>query len=636
MFQSPFLRRFLVFTLVPALLAFALMVGVSLLNARELQAFSQHITSDLAHSSWVQLAKDYHSKAEVDGRAITRDSTTKRAIYRKDQAKIDELIFPTFNRMNASHIIDSLELYDVEGALIFEAGDSRGLNLAPQALSVVEKGETSFFTLFNQEASSVEFVYAFPIYIRGKAKAAAMYIKKAEPLIEGLSEINGLHYGLSYNGQLFFNNFPFDPTHYEQTANKISHDGKKYSLIQVPLELENVKEGITLVVAKENTDSLNALDFYKNAEMIVPLLALLALALILFSVIRGISRVLSEGAHCMTQLADQDFNITTPVYKNEDEIGQIIGTLSTLKEKLEASYKREQQERITQQKQLEDAEKLQEIVRSFEQNANDVIKSLLSSSGELSQGSDMLNSAIASSEEARNVVDQASSDALIDTQTVAEATQEMSSSIHEISQQINKTLSVVSEAVHSTDSTSQKTIELEGAANDIGEIVAMIQDIAEQTNLLALNATIEAARAGEAGKGFSVVASEVKELANQTAKAVEKIVERIQDVQTISNEVVGGIQNIGQAISKVNEYSSNVASAIEEQNSVTTNIVGSMQRSSGSVQSISRNMAEMSKALERIKGVSDAVSTSSDTLNTRAHGLEQEIVDLRTNISRIQ
>ena len=79
--------------------------------------------------------------------------------------------------------------------------------------------------------------------------------------------------------------------------------------------------------------------------------------------------------------------------------------------------------------------------------------------------------------------------------------------------------------------------ELTGASNQIEQILNVIEDIAEQTNLLALNATIEAARAGEAGKGFAVVASEVKNLANQSSKATEDIAQRIQALKEGMNNV---------------------------------------------------------------------------------------------------
>jgi methyl-accepting chemotaxis protein len=100
---------------------------------------------------------------------------------------------------------------------------------------------------------------------------------------------------------------------------------------------------------------------------------------------------------------------------------------------------------------------------------------------------------------------------------------------------------------------------------DIGNVIKVISSIAQQTNLLALNATIEAARAGEAGKGFAVVANEVKELANQTAKATSEITKKIETIQIDSKNAVSAIADITQAIEKVNGHTGNIATPVEEQ-----------------------------------------------------------------------
>ena len=104
---------------------------------------------------------------------------------------------------------------------------------------------------------------------------------------------------------------------------------------------------------------------------------------------------------------------------------------------------------------------------------------------------------------------------------------------------------------------------------EIGKVVKVITSIAEQTNLLALNATIEAARAGEAGKGFAVVANEVKELAQETAKATEDISQRIEAIQGDTAGAVEAIGQIAEIIGQINDYQTTIASAVEEQTATT-------------------------------------------------------------------
>jgi methyl-accepting chemotaxis protein len=125
-----------------------------------------------------------------------------------------------------------------------------------------------------------------------------------------------------------------------------------------------------------------------------------------------------------------------------------------------------------------------------------------------------------------------SNDAFGSAQIAATAADELSKSIGEINRQLARASEVVAAAATEAQSTNQEIAALAQAARKIDDVVKLIQSVAGQTNLLALNATIEAARAGAAGKGFSVVASEVKALAVQTAKATDDIAAQIASVQS--------------------------------------------------------------------------------------------------------
>ncbi|MFM8616762.1 MAG: methyl-accepting chemotaxis protein, partial [Alphaproteobacteria bacterium] len=142
-------------------------------------------------------------------------------------------------------------------------------------------------------------------------------------------------------------------------------------------------------------------------------------------------------------------------------------------------------------------------------------------------------------------------------------------------------------------------------------VVRLITDIAGQTNLLALNATIEAARAGDAGKGFAVVASEVKTLASQTARATEQISAQISAIQAATGDAVGAVQEVANAIQRVNGVAGAIAAAVEEQDAVTRDI-------SASVQSVAKQNDEAATAMREVSKVAEGARTSSGTVKTAA------------------
>jgi methyl-accepting chemotaxis protein len=214
-------------------------------------------------------------------------------------------------------------------------------------------------------------------------------------------------------------------------------------------------------------------------------------------------------------------------------------------------------------------------------------------------------------------------------QTVANNMEEMVSAIKEITKTTNEAASMTQEAMKITKSTNEIINKLGESSMDIGNVIKVISSIAQQTNLLALNATIEAARAGEAGKGFAVVANEVKELANQTAKATNEITKKIETIQADSKNAVDAIGEITHAIEKVNGFTSNIAASVEEQAATTNEVTRIVTEAAQGVKQISENIQQVSQA---------ASSTGKDAIGAQgaAKGVGDISVLLKKYVERLK
>ncbi len=202
---------------------------------------------------------------------------------------------------------------------------------------------------------------------------------------------------------------------------------------------------------------------------------------------------------------------------------------------------------------------------------------------------------------------------------VASAAEELSASIGEISRQISRAQEITRDALSETGKSLTIVNGLSEAAGKIGQVVKLITDIAEQTNLLALNATIEAARAGEAGKGFAVVASEVKALATQTAKATGDISQQVIGIQQATNAVVQANQAINKTVSEMNEVSATVAAAVEEQAAATKNVAA--------------NINEVATASGETGRIADDVNSASTELAQRSNELNAQLMKFLARFS---
>lgn len=265
------------------------------------------------------------------------------------------------------------------------------------------------------------------------------------------------------------------------------------------------------------------------------------------------------------------------------------------------------------------------LATNFETNVAGVFTMLSSALSELETTAQTMSSV---AEEAKNMsetVTISAKDASSNVSSVAMASEELTFSISEISKQIQKSATLAVEAGKQAEATNQTVHVLKEAAKKIDDVVQLINDIAEQTNLLALNATIEAARAGEAGKGFAVVASEVKNLAGQTATATDEIAEQIRGMQRATEDSVQSILKINATIQELGMLSSSIDSAVREQLNATTEISRNVQQASSGTGEVTEGMIRVNQASEQTGHSAQEMLKTTQNLAKQSNALQKEM-----------
>jgi methyl-accepting chemotaxis protein len=384
----------------------------------------------------------------------------------------------------------------------------------------------------------------------------------------------------------------------------------------------------------------------------------LAIAVVIaFLTGRSIVNPVSILTNAMNNLADGDKESAIPALDRSDELGTMAQAVQVFKENMIENDRLQAEQRETEQqavkdKQRRDEEKrvadakaeedrrdaevkaeeerkqaLLDMADAFEESVMGVVGSLASATGEMQSSAQSMSSAAEQTSQQASAVAAASEEASTNVQTVASAAEELSSSVQEISRQVSQSNKIAQDAVEKAKETNEQVEGLAGAAQKIGEVVSLINDIASQTNLLALNATIEAARAGDAGKGFAVVASEVKSLATQTAKATDEIGSQINEIQSATEGTVEAIKVIGSTIGEMGEIAASIASAVEEQGASTREIASSVQQAAAGTQEVSSNIIQVTQAAD------DSQKSSGEMLEA-ANGLAQQGEVLRSEVEK--
>jgi len=342
---------------------------------------------------------------------------------------------------------------------------------------------------------------------------------------------------------------------------------------------------------------------------------------------RNVLRRLLSLQQAMRRIAEGELDAEVAGEAAKDEIGEMARALAVFKQNAVEASRLSAEQKVEQQQKEMRHQTVEGYIHAFEGSIGEILETVSSASGELQTTAQSMSVTAEETERQSTAVAVASEEASTNVQTVATAAEELSSSIAEISRQIMESTRITAQAVDETDRTNEQIKGLASAAQSIGEVVKLISDIAGQTNLLALNATIEAARAGEAGKGFAVVASEVKSLASQTAKATEEIGSKIAEMQTATAQSVDAVHSIAQTMARINEIATTIASAVEEQSAATQEIARNVQQTSAATTEVSSNIVGVSKAANDTGAASTQVLQAADELSKQSGVLRGQVDD---------
>jgi methyl-accepting chemotaxis protein len=346
-----------------------------------------------------------------------------------------------------------------------------------------------------------------------------------------------------------------------------------------------------------------------------------------FFLTRGVARPVKAMTEAMTRLASGDLDVSIPAAGQRDEIGRMADAVLVFKQQAIENRRQAERTMVAEQEAVKlRTQAILDMATTVERETTSAIEAITATAGRVDQATQDMSQFASSVAVDTQSVAAASEQALANSQAVAAAAEQLSSSIHEISAQVARTAQITQHAVVSGEAAAGTMRSLMDAVSKVSEVTKLIGEIASQTNLLALNATIEAARAGEAGRGFSVVAAEVKNLANQTARSTEDINRQIAEIQSVTGAAVSAMAEVGDRVREIDGATTAIAAAIEQQGAATSEIARNVSQTTSAALEVSEKIQNVSVGAGHVRVRADDVRACIAEVTDDIGGLREILV----------